>query len=167
MESHWWHTDSTDRATESVQIEYIYICMFLCLRGYDPQQVTPMYEIKGFEWDHTCNIDLYLLGQSILTIVVRLGTFITLNVIVVTGYSEVWSVMVLDTSRTWLLWSSRGCPKPVSKLCSLKKSFKYFDRAPPYYCLVKNFKKNFKLYLFYNNNTRLQICHEVILLGGE
>ena len=27
--------------------------------------------------------------------------------------------------------------------------------------------KNFKLYLFYNNNTRLQIGHEVILLGGE
>ena len=26
---------------------------------------------------------------------------------------------------------------------------------------------NFKLYLFYNNNTRLQIGHEVILLGGE
>ena len=24
-----------------------------------------------------------------------------------------------------------------------------------------------KLYLFYNNNTRLQIGHEVILLGGE
>ena len=25
----------------------------------------------------------------------------------------------------------------------------------------------FKLYLFYNDNTRLQIGHEVILLGGE
>ena len=25
----------------------------------------------------------------------------------------------------------------------------------------------FKLYLFYNNNTRLQIGHGVILLGGE
>ena len=30
---------------------------------------------------------------------------------------------------------------------------------------ISNF--NFKLYLFYNNNTRLQIGHEVILLGGE
>ena len=26
---------------------------------------------------------------------------------------------------------------------------------------------NFKLYLFYNNDTRIQIGHEVILLGGE
>ena len=26
---------------------------------------------------------------------------------------------------------------------------------------------NFKLYLFYNNNTWLQIGHKVILLGGE
>ena len=29
------------------------------------------------------------------------------------------------------------------------------------------FKKNFKLYLFYNYNTLLQMCHKVILLGGE
>ena len=29
------------------------------------------------------------------------------------------------------------------------------------------FNFNFKLYLFYNNNTRLQIGHAVILLGGE
>ena len=26
---------------------------------------------------------------------------------------------------------------------------------------------NFKLYLFHNNNTQLQIGHEVILLGGD
>ena len=30
-----------------------------------------------------------------------------------------------------------------------------------------DFNFNFKLYLFYNNNTQLQIGHEVILLGGE
>ena len=27
--------------------------------------------------------------------------------------------------------------------------------------------KNFKIYLFYNINTRLQIGHKVMLLGGE
>ena len=37
-----------------------------------------------------------------------------------------------------------------------------WDRAQEYVCIFKNFK----LYLFYNNNTWLQIGHEVILLDG-
>ena len=32
---------------------------------------------------------------------------------------------------------------------------------------LSSLKQNFTLYLFYNNNTRLQIGYEVILLGGE
>ena len=40
------------------------------------------------------------------------------------------------------------------------------------YCFGKQFlllllNLNFKLYSFYNNNTRLQIGHEVICYGGE
>ena len=35
-----------------------------------------------------------------------------------------------------------------------------------HFCQLQQ-KLYFKLYLFYNNNTRLQLGHEVIMLGGE
>ena len=39
--------------------------------------------------------------------------------------------------------------------------------AITYVSVIEKKTLNFKLYLFYNNNIRLQIGHEVILLGGE
>ena len=40
--------------------------------------------------------------------------------------------------------------------------------VPHFLCtLIKQFNMYFKLYLFYNNNTQLQIGHEVIFFGEE
>ena len=59
------------------------------------------------------------------------------------------------------------CDKMILFLAQISSDISMHVQSVPDTSVVMVMKKNFKLFLSYNNNTWLKIDHDVILLGGE
>ena len=74
---------------------------------------------------------------------------------------QLHKLSTFTTVLTWRMWKKQEVPPSAPSSADLKSD--PYTETPTH----KYLKLYFKLYLFYNSNTRQQIGRRMILLGGE